>query len=233
MASFPTCESPSEVVIEKTTNSFSITWNGNATTYKMAYKKQGDPSWTIQTETGPGSSGGSGVNEDDTGGSVTPTAPVTSASFSASGLVPGIYEVRAINICDDGTTYVRSFKVAIEENVGNIPNLRLQADPGGNFQVNIEWDAPTIDSGNPIIINWCKVNRFGQKLDCSNDEVDHAVTQYSILSPGPDITMIWVAQLAANGFQYSVSDPLYIEGVPCQDNGCTYEPYILESDSGV
>lgn len=233
MASFPTCETPSDVVLNTTSNSFSVTWTGIASTYKVAYKKESDSVWQVQSQTGPGSYGGSGYNADDTGGSIVPTAPVSSASFSASGLTPGVYDLKMINICDDGSTYVRDLKFAIEENVGNIPNLRLQSDPGNNFQINIEWDAPTVDSGNPIIINWCKINRFGQKLDCTNDEVPHDVTKFSILNPGPDITMIWVAQKAANGFQYSVSEPLYIEGIPCEDNGCTYEPYTLESENGV
>jgi hypothetical protein len=233
MASFPTCETPSNLAVTNTSNSFTIAWDGSATTYKLAYRLENVGAWIIQSKTGPGSGGGSGVNNDDTGGAIIPTSPVSSANFTASGLTPGVYDIRAINICQDGSVYIRKIKVAIEENVGSIPNLRLQSDPGGNYKINIEWDAPTIDSGNPIIVSWCKINRFGQKIDCSSDEVPPATTQYSIFNPGPDLTMIWVAQKAANGFQYSVSNALYIEGTPCEDDGCIYEPITLESESSI
>lgn len=228
MAAYPTCETPSEITLTLASDGFTIVWSGSATVYKMAYKKERDSVWTSQTGPGPGSSGGSGINDDTSAGSGGPAAKSSSASFSVGGLAPDVYDLRAINVCSDGSVYTREMKFILMENVGTIPNLRLQEDPGGNYQINIQWERPTIDSGNPIRINWCKINQFGQKLDCTLDEVDHTVTKYSIINPGPDLTEIWVSQLAANGFQYSVSEPLLFEGIPCEENGCEYKPYTLE-----
>jgi hypothetical protein len=222
MASFPSCTTPSNVIINVSGTTLNVSWQGSANTYKMAYKKETDVPWQVLSFNGPGSNGGSGAMTDDTGGVTIPTSPVSSASFIVTGLTPGIYDLRLINICQDGTDFTLRKKFAIEQNIGSIPNLRLQTDPGTENQINIEWDAPTTDSG----------QRFGQKIDCDNVQLAASARKYSIILPGPGFLVIFVSQKAANGFQYSTSNALYVEGINC-DTGCIYQPFTLETESSI
>lgn len=213
MASIP-LEGPLNIVIAQVgTDTLHITWDGDATVYKLAYKREENTAWTSVAQTGIVTTGGSGEFTDDS-----PTAvagpPGASADFSISGLTPGVYDLRIMNKGGDDSDYTVRRKALIEVPVGIIPNLRIVKL--AMQQIKIAWDTPIPDSGEPIIVTWCEINQFRQKLNCDSEQLATTARSYTIVQSGADHLMIFVSQ-RVNDYQDSVSEALYVEICPCND----------------
>ena len=220
---FPRCDAPKDITITQPTPlSINTKWGGPATTYKLAYKREEETAYTILKSTGPGSSGGSGYNTDDTGAGGAAGAQVASADFTFA-VTAGVYEMRLINICTDGSVYEKLEKWLVEPAVGIIPNLRLISKD--ELEIKVMWDDPTIDSGLPIFITWCETDHMGKAINCEGAELASTKRTYSIQYPTHNRYRIFVSQFH-NQWSHSSSNELLVYLCRCGSGRNTSETYI-------
>lgn len=213
MASFP-LQYPQNVNVSPFGPSgFHVLWTGDACVYKLAYKLENALIWNVLAMSGPTFTSGSGYFTDDTP-LVSPGAGGLLASFGVDGLAFGVYDLRLINIAPDGSDYVLKTKYMVEQNVGFIPNLKLLATTNGNNILQVGWDDPTIDSGAPFILSWCRLSDEGKKTDCESIQVPNLSRSAEIPFHEEEKMVVFVSQVHSSG-QSAVSSPLNVKVCPC------------------
>ena len=217
MASIPLEYPVNLSIVPVGTDGFHINWGGASYVYKLAYRRQNSSVWTVVSKSGPTVTGGSGNFTDDTPLIAPSGISLSGGDFYITGLPTGVYDLRAINIGGDGTDYTAKVKYLIPELVGEIPGLQLRVSPAGQDIISVEWNSPTSDSGQNIIVTWCEVRAGGKKQNCESKELPSDTRSYDIGFRDEGTYVIMVSQ-RHNDAQSAISRELYVHACPCASN---------------